>query len=456
MSSRCSVNEVKTGKKGVQYASSICEFETLLQLGLVKLEPLQSLGLQDSFHSAQAPFATASTAVHQDVSEIVVDNAYFDVLLDLMVWSFCLLITLNLCEGKPLPKLATFAVEGHLSDGRTESVPFDPPFPTANRFDYKCYLDNIMNSFALKVDPEKFAILSRLLEDGKEVTTRSQLHHISIDEGAEKIFAVSLSSTHSQNVSKYTLQVLHRLGFSTSLEDLSFLTGHLKEAFHVQSEIQAYHAVQDVKEDFAEIQCVKEDGGQEITCAIEDAETRGDGRPSKAELTLFPHQYSPSLEKMHSLETWSRSTDRRARIQNCRIPIDTWRKVTVGLNITSADKTRHRHLQIIIDRDGCQNQSFFHDGRCILHCPIFHYEQRFNWRCGDCGSNCEFCAHFARCKRCRLDVPLKKYELQDGICEVVRVHPNKIYFFAAWYLGTLGFEVDTCMTPNDHESHMAG
>ena len=251
MSSRCSVNEVKTGKKGVQYASSICEFETLLQLGLVKLEPLQSLGLQDSFHSAQAPFATASTAVHQDVSEIVVDNAYFDVLLDLMVWSFCLLITLNLCEGKPLPKLATFAVEGHLSDGRTESVPFDPPFPTANRFDYKCYLDNIMNSFALKVDPEKFAILSRLLEDGKEVTTRSQLHHISIDEGAEKIFAVSLSSTHSQNVSKYTLQVLHRLGFSTSLEDLSFMTGHLKEAFHVQSEIQAYHAVQDVKEDFA-------------------------------------------------------------------------------------------------------------------------------------------------------------------------------------------------------------
>eukprot|EP00434_Breviolum_minutum_P040269 symbB.v1.2.035778.t1/scaffold4900.1/size33223/1 len=353
-----------------------------------------------------------------------------------MVWSFCLLITLNLCEGKPLPKLATFAVEGHLSDGRTESVPFDPPFPTANRFDYKCYLDNIMNSFALKVDPEKFAILSRLLEDGKEVTTRSQLHHISIDEGAEKIFAVSLSSTHSQNVSKYTLQVLHRLGFSTSLEDLSFMTGHLKEAFHVQSEIQAYHAVQDVKEDFAEIQCVKEDGGQEITCAIEDAETRGDGRPSKAELTLFPHQYSPSLEKMHSLETWSRSTDRRARIQNCRIPIDTWRKVTVGLNITSADKTRHRHLQIIIDRDGCQNQSFFHDGRCILHCPIFHYEQRFNWRCGDCGSNCEFCAHFARCKRCRLDVPLKKYELQDGICEVVRVHPNKIYFFAAWYLGS--------------------
>jgi hypothetical protein len=46
---------------------------------------------------------------------------------------------------------------------------------------------------------------------------------------------------------------------------------------------------------------VKMDGGQEISCAIEDAETRGHGRPSKARMMLFPHRYSPSLETMHSL-----------------------------------------------------------------------------------------------------------------------------------------------------------
>ena len=354
-----------------------------------------------------------------------------------MVW-FWVLITL-LCEAdSELPKLATFAVEGYLPNGETEVVPFDPPFPSADRFDYKCYLDNVMKSFALKVDPEKFAILSKLLEDGKEVTRRSELQDISAAEGGEKIFAISLSSTHSENVSKYTLQVLHRLGFSTSLEDLRFETGHFKEAFHMQSEIQAYHANQDIKEDFAEIRCVKMDGGQEIDCAVEDAETRGKGRPSKAEMTLFPHRYSPSLEMMNSLEMKkirSGPVGTRARVVSCRIAIDTWRKVTLGVNITSADKTRHRHLQIVISRDGCHNESFFYDGRCLLHCPIFHYEQRFNWRCGQCGRNCEFCTHFATCKRCRLDAPLKKFQLQDGICEGVRVHPNKVYFFAAWYLG---------------------
>lgn len=113
-------------------------------------------------------------------------------------------------------------------------------------------------------------------------------------------FPISLASTHSQNVSKYTVQVLHQLGFSTSLEDFRF-SGHFKETFHVQSEIQAYHATQDIKEDFAELQWVKMDGGQEISCAIEDVETRGHGRPSKAKMMLFPHRYSPSLETMHSL-----------------------------------------------------------------------------------------------------------------------------------------------------------
>ena len=65
---------------------------------------------------------------------------------------------------------------------------------------------------------------------------------------------------------------------------------------------------------------------------------------------------------------WSTSSrgTRSARTTglNCRIPIDTWGTVTVGVNITSADKTRHRHLQIVISRDGC-NESFLYDGRCL-------------------------------------------------------------------------------------------
>lgn len=343
------------------------------------------------------------------------------------------LIVLLPVAKSQVPELATFAVEGHLKDGGKQRVPFEPAFPAANRFDYKCYLDNIMKKFDLKVDPQEYAVLSALEEDGEEVSSRSQLLGISVEEGAEKIFSITLSSTHSQNVSKYTLQVLRRLGFSTSLENLGFATGHLKETFHPQSEIDVYHALQDVKEDFAEVQCLKQDGGQEVWCTVQHMETLGDGKPSSAEFTLFPELYSPSLETRHSLETYY--SGERARTVNCRVPIDTWREVIIGVNITSADKTRHRHLQLIVRRDGCRDDSFFYAGRCILHCPVFHYEQRFNWRCGACGHNCEFCVHFAKCRRCRLDTALKRYELNGGSCKTIHVHPNKVYFFASCYLG---------------------
>ena len=219
-----------------------------------------------------------------------------------------------------------------------------------------------MKKFDLKVDPQEYAVLSALEEDGEEVSSRSQLLGISVEEGAEKIFSITLSSTHSQNVSKYTLQVLRRLGFSTSLENLGFATGHLKETFHPQSEIDVYHALQDVKEDFAEVQCLKQDGGQEVWCTVQHMETLGDGKPSSAEFTLFPELYSPSLETRHSLETYY--SGERARTVNCRVPIDTWREVIIGVNITSADKTRHRHLQLIVRRDGCRDDSFFYAGRC--------------------------------------------------------------------------------------------
>ena len=66
---------------------------------------------------------------------------------------------------QPLPWKAICQMD---PNGHSEFVPFDPPFPTADRFDYKCYLDNIMKQFVLRVDPEKFAILSKLLEDEKD------------------------------------------------------------------------------------------------------------------------------------------------------------------------------------------------------------------------------------------------------------------------------------------------
>ncbi|CAJ1461074.1 unnamed protein product [Effrenium voratum] len=330
-----------------------------------------------------------------------------------------------------LPKLSRLEVQGNFPAGK-RLVPFEPAFPS-NNFDYKCYLDNMMDSFDLGVEPERFAVLSELRQDGEEVTSRSQLKGISVPEGSERVFSISLSSTHSRNASKYTLQVIRRLGFSTSLKKIHMINGHLKEPFYPESESNVYHALQDVKEDFAEVECVKQDASQHVLCEIEERETIGEGKPSEAELILFPNKYTPSLEERLMLV--NESPGPGGRVVKCTLPIDTWRQVVIGINITSADKTHRRHIRIVLRREGCAKGGFYHEGECVANCPIFHYKQLFNWRCGVCGNDCEFCSDFATCHRCRLDTEWKTYELRNKGCNMVEVHPNRTYFYATWYLG---------------------
>ena len=308
----------------------------------------------------------------------------------------------------------------------------DPPFPAKDRFDFKCYLDNAMADFDLLVQPELYAVLSELWEDGKEVTSRSHLRRVAVAEGQEKVFSISLSSMHSREVSKYTLQVLRRLGFSTSLQKLTLTTGSLKERFHEQTAISVFHASQNFTDDFAHIECTKQDSGQNVSCDLEAGETYGDSSPSEAELTLFPELYTPSLEKNFGMVV--DSTD---RVVGCTAPIDSWRQVTIKIGITSADRTQTRDIRLVIKRSGCEVGTFFHDGRCALHCPTFFYEQAFNRRCGACGESCELCEHYAKCTRCQLDTRWRKYKRKGGSCVAVPVHVNRIYYFATWYLGTL-------------------
>ena len=336
-------------------------------------------------------------------------------------------------ESMPAPRLAGFAVTGYLPSGESRQMVLDPPFPAADRFDFKCYLDNAMAEFDLLVQPELYAVLSELFEDGSEVTSHSHLSKIAVAEGQQKVFSISLSSMHSRKVSKYTLRVKRRLGFSTDLENLDLKTGRIQERFHQQTAITVYHASQNFTEDFAHVECTKLDSGQNISCEIEAGETYGSSNPSDADLLLFPERYTPSLEKSFGMAV--ASTD---RVVGCTAPVDSWRQVTINISIASADRTQTKHLRLIIQRDGCKDGTFFHNGRCARHCPTFFYQQEFNRRCGACGNNCELCEHYAKCTRCQLDTRWRTYKLAEGgDCTAVPIHINRIYYFATWYLGCL-------------------
>ncbi|CAE7743912.1 NCL2 [Symbiodinium microadriaticum] len=312
-------------------------------------------------------------------------------------------------ESVPAPRLAGFAVTGYLPSGESRQMVLDPPFPAADRFDFKCYLDNAMAEFDLLLQPELYAVLSELFEDGSEVTSHSHLSRVAVAEGQEKVFSISLSSMHSREVSQYTLRVNRRLGFSTELENLDLKTGRIQERFHQQTTNTVYHASQNFTEDFAHVECTKLDSGQNISCEIDAGETFGASNPSDADLLLFPERYTPALEKSFGMSVTS--TD---RVVGCTAPVDSWRQVTINISIASADRTQTKHLRLIIKRDGCKDGTFFHNGRCARHCPTFFYQQEFNRRCGACGSNCELCEHYAKCTRCQLDTRWRTYKLAEG------------------------------------------
>lgn len=101
----------------------------------------------------------------------------------------------------------------------------------------------------------------------------------------------------------------------------------------------------------------------------------------------------------------------------------------VGIHIKAADGVSRRSISIVVTRKGCDPATFYHKGTCHDHCPTYHYEQRFNWRCRACNRHCEFCEHWHHCVRCQRNTTVYKYvQRDDGTCQQRRVHAYRVCF----------------------------
>ncbi|CAE8633415.1 unnamed protein product [Polarella glacialis] len=329
------------------------------------------------------------------------------------------------------PTLVEFAVTGELPSAETRPAAFQPPFERRHR-NYKCYLDFAMTNFGLSVQPEPGAVLSRLTRDGAPVASRLDLKSIHLAAGQETVFSMRLSGGDTNVTSSYTLVVARRSGSSTALRTLQSTSAKLDEPFHPGELKGLFHAVQSRYEDILDVACTKADGDQSVSCAVESGETMGDMAPTFGEMAFHPKTYVPSVEKLTPPVEEEHFNPHSGWMVRCKVPIDTWRRVTLKFDIISADKTANRQVRVVVTRDGCPHDQFYYDARCMSYCPMFYYEQKFNWRCGRCNENCEFCKNWGGCEDCRRDTTLQRYELRDdGTCEAFRIHPFKVYYDCA-------------------------
>eukprot|EP00747_Dinoflagellata_sp_TGD_P206312 gnl/TRDRNA2_/TRDRNA2_80033_c0_seq2.p1 gnl/TRDRNA2_/TRDRNA2_80033_c0~~gnl/TRDRNA2_/TRDRNA2_80033_c0_seq2.p1 ORF type:complete len:435 (-),score=45.09 gnl/TRDRNA2_/TRDRNA2_80033_c0_seq2:60-1364(-) len=333
------------------------------------------------------------------------------------------------------PVLSEFSVVGVFPSNEHRVLPFTPTFEATNPGDhlnYRCTLDFTMEVFTLFVDSQPPAILSKITQGGRAIMSRENLTRIRLAPGEKTIFEVGVTDKSTR---LYTLIIQRRSGSTTELRSFTPITGNLTRPYHAGELQEHFQINQAFYEDFFEYEFVKADSGQNITFRIEDAITIGDEAPSTDDVYYHPHTYIPALEllnKMHVADSYD--VDRGPTV-HCKLPIDTWRKVTTVLRITSADKSSNRELRLIITRRGCPRGKYYHDGRCLGFCPTYYYAQKFNWRCGTCNTNCEFCQNWHKCEKCRRETRLYKYHLQDdGTCLEYRAHNYKVYYEVARYL----------------------
>lgn len=299
---------------------------------------------------------------------------------------------------------------------------------------YQCWLDFAMDRFTLDVDSRAPAILSRVTRNGQAVRKRSSLLAMHLGPGEKTVFSVGVMD---QVTRTYTLIVQRRLGISLELLGLRPLTGSLGVPYRPGELQDLFEVNQSLYEDFFEVEYVKADGGQSVECHVDQNRTKtlGEGAPSAGDLAIHPLRYLPSLEQLNSFSATEKYDKERGAVARCRVPVDTWRRLSMVLEITSADGKATRRLRLVVTRMGCPPGRFYYEGKCQQWCPAFHYEQRFNWRCGRCNQRCEFCDHWARCERCQRNQQSLHYRLKDdGSCEAVRVHAYRVYYDLARYL----------------------
>lgn len=338
------------------------------------------------------------------------------------------------------PRLAEFRVIGLLPSGKQLLVPFDPPFEDAGVEvkDYICKVDHAMEFYKLVVKPEVPAVMSELLQDGQPVLSRGNLTHARLERGAQTVFTVSVTDG---GTSRFTLVVQRRVGTSLELLGLRPLTAE-GDRFTVpyrEGELQEkFSANQSFYEDFFVVEYDFADGGQDVQCRTDAEETIGGNVPRPGQMGVHPHTYIPALEELNHVsveKVYNLHSPGAGPTARCSVPIDTWRRITVGIHIRAADKVTRRTIRLVITRNGCAQGQFYHQGACVKHCPTYFYTQEFNWRCGKCNEHCEFCEHWHHCKKCRRNTTMYRYHLQDnGTCSQGRTHPYRVYYDAARYL----------------------
>jgi len=346
----------------------------------------------------------------------------------------------GLLEGAQ-PTLWHLEVFGLLPSNKKLQVPFFPPFDERNPSlsDYVCKLDHSMEYFTLKIDARAPGVISALSRDGKEILSRQNLTRARLAAGARTVFEVEVTDGESR---RFTLVVERRKGTSLELlglRPLSAVGQNFSVPYHPGELQDEFEAAQSFYEDKFVVEYDFADGGQDIECRVDGRKAIGDNAPSEGDVALHPYRYVPSFEQLESLEldsVFNLNSPGAGPTARCSVPIDTWRQIEVGVHIHAADKVSRRDVRLIVTRKGCARNTFYHEGACLKHCPTFHYPQEFNWRCGKCARNCEFCEHWHHCYRCRRNTTMYRYELMgDGTCQQIRVHAYRVYYDLACYLG---------------------
>lgn len=353
----------------------------------------------------------------------------------------CSLLWLSLLPcfaAQDFPMLSRFTVKGTLFSNVKMDVPFDPPFKPGRAdvgYNFRCQLDFAMRHFTLTVDSRPPSVLSKIARDGSPVPSRVNLTNIELLPGQQTDFEIGVTN---KSTVIYTLIVIRRHGSSLELLGLRPMTANLTIPFH-PGELQGlFQMQQSLHEDYFVVDYDFADGGQNITCSLEKRETFGSGKPSDDSLAEHEFKYKPSLEELNGVEVrrqYNPNSPGAGPTDSCRVPIDTWREIRVGLHITSADRASKRVLHMVVKRKGCEAGSFFYQGRCKEYCPSRHYEQRFNWRCGECNTYCQFCEHWHHCLLCQRNSSLQRFvNGEDGTCRALRVHPYRVYYEIFYYL----------------------
>mmetsp|Transcript_10806 Transcript_10806/g.25878 ORF Transcript_10806/g.25878 Transcript_10806/m.25878 type:complete len:403 (-) Transcript_10806:22-1230(-) len=328
-------------------------------------------------------------------------------------------------------------------DGDWKWVVLSPPFQggldqdayreRTNVFFYEALLDFDVEEFCVTIEARVPAIISHLEQDGESIKPVEFLDSVRLGVGEQTVFQIDV---YDLDTTRYQLKVMRSDGRSVGLREFEFLTGSLVDR-NATDGSSTYDAEQAFPEDWAEIEWVKKDRGQKVTCELVDVKTVGPTPPTDLELKNKPEWFVPALEGMNKMIVSEGHHKARGVVGKCSVPLDTWREALVGLHIQSADSRNRRVILVNITRGGCRPLRFYYHGKCQRRCPTFFFEQDYNWRCGECANHCAECPQgWKSCAKCRdntTEVMYTPSPEDPGTCVTHRIPQHGVGYSLVWY-----------------------